>query len=104
MAAETAVIIGLASLTYLMSKLANDFENTKEQANKALFGLAVIFVIGLEYAGYGIAQANNLPKAVDSYLVALLITVLAFAGFIVKLFQAYREDNKEEGFGGFGNA
>lgn len=94
---ETAVIIGLAALVYLVKDIAKDYEDENTEMNKGLFLLTMLMVIGLEYAGYGIAQANSLNNAADAFLVALLITSIAFVTLLVKLVSFMRAKTKQEG-------
>lgn len=94
---ETAVIIGLAALVYLVKDIAKDYEDENTEMNKGLFLLTMLMVVGLEYAGYGIAQANSLNNAADAFLVALLITSLAFVTLLVKLVSFMRAKTKQEG-------
>lgn len=94
---ETAVIIGLAALVYLVTNIAKDYEDEETEMNKGLFLLSMIMVIGLEYAGYGIAKANSLSNAADAFLVALLITSIAFIVLLAKLAAFMRDNQKENG-------
>jgi len=94
---ETAVIIGLAALVYLVKDIAKDYEDEETEMNKGLFLLTMLMVIGLEYAGYGIAQANSLSNAADAFLVALFITSIAFVTLLVKLVSFMRAKTKQEG-------
>jgi len=94
---ETAVIIGLAALVYLVTNIAKDYEDEDTEMNKGLFLLSMIMVIGLEYAGYGIATANSLDNAATAFLVALLITSIAFVVLLARLVSYMRDNMKEQG-------
>lgn len=101
MAVETAAIIGLAVLPFLVILVLREFRQAQNMIDEAILTLTILFIIGLEYAGYGIAQSNTLGNAADAYLVALLITVLVFFGIVIELARKYKNENQEGSLGGF---
>lgn len=103
MTAETALMLGLATVVFLVVKLAKELEEADTQINKALFVGSNLFLIGMLYTGYGIAQSTSIVEAERTYLAALVLVAAVFVGLLVRLFQKYRKDKEKtelEGFGG----
>lgn len=98
---NTAVIIGLGILPILLIMILREFRQAEDMMDEAVMTLLILFIIGLEYTGYGIAKTNSVDYAVDAYLVTLLVTVLAFFAVVIQLVVNYKEENREETLGGF---
>jgi len=91
MSAELAMITGLGIIAFILIKLAKEIEDAETQINQGLFTLSILFMVGLEYTAYGIAQSQNLQNAELAYLAALLITLLAFFGLLAQFVGKIKE-------------
>lgn len=103
MSAETALVIGLATVVYLTIKLAKELEEAETQLNQGLFVGSMLFLIGLLYTGYGIAQNSAVVEAERAYLASLVLVVLAFFGLMLRLLQKYKAEKEESELEGFKN-
>jgi len=101
MTAETALMIGLATVVYLTIKLAKELEEAETQLNQALFTGSMLFLIGMLYTGYGIAVDTSIMEAERAYLGSLILVTTAFIGLIVRLFQKYRAKKEKSELEGF---
>ena len=98
MSAELAAVSGLGIIAYVLIQIAQKVEESESQINQGVFTLSLFFMIGLEYAAYGIAGSHSLENAEIAYLAALLVTVVCFLGLLAHLVQGILEktsDNSE---------
>ena len=96
MSAELALVSGLGIIAYILIQIAEEAENAETQINQGIFTLSLLFMIGLEYTAYGVAQNQGLGNAEIAYLVALLITSLSFLGLLGQLIQDIVEKAGED--------
>lgn len=92
MSAAQGLILGLAVIAYLIQRLAENFEQKKQEMHKALLAFATFFLIGMEYTAIGIAQANNYSNAEVAYQFTLIVTVLVFLGMIYRIYQQMKTE------------
>jgi len=88
MSAELALVSGLGILGYILIQISQKFEDAETQVNQGIFTLSVLFMIGLEYTAYGIAQSQGFANAEIAYLVALFITGISFLGLLARFVQS----------------
>ena len=96
MSAQLALVSGLGIIAYVLIQIAEEAEDAETQINQGIFTLSLLFMIGLEYTAYGIAQNQGLGNAETAYLVALLITSLSFLGLLAQLIQDIMEKAGED--------
>jgi len=96
MSAQLALVSGLGIIAYVLIQIAEEAEDAETQINQGIFTLSLLFMIGLEYTAYGIAQNQGLGNAEIAYLVALLITSLSFLGLLGQLIQDIMEKAGED--------
>lgn len=101
MSAETALVLGLGTVVYLTIKLAKELEEADTQINQGLFVGSMLFLIGLLYTGYGIAQESVYAEAERAYLASLILVTITFIALMVRLFQRYRDQKSSSDLGGF---
>lgn len=87
MSAELGLISGLGIIAYVLIQIAEEAEDSESQINQGIFTLSVFFILGLEYTAYGIAQSQSFLNAETAYLVALIITSVAFLGLLAQFTQ-----------------
>lgn len=104
MSLELAMITGLGITSFMTVKLLQKFRESNTMVEEAVNTLSIFFIIGLEYAAYGLADSNGLTNSKDAYIIALLITVLIFMSMLVRLVIRYWNQTKEDNeFGYFQN-
>lgn len=101
MTAETALMIGLATVVYLTIKLAKELEEAETHLNQGLFVGSMLFLIGMLYTGYGIASNASILEAERAYLASLILVAIAFIGLVIRLLQKYKKNQDESELEGF---
>lgn len=96
MSAELALISGLGIIAYVLINLATKIEEEETTINQGIFTLSLLFMVLLEWTGYGIAQSQGFGNAEIAYLVSLVLTLLAFIGLIAHLLQGIRNKSNED--------
>lgn len=91
MSAELGLIAGLGIIAYILIEIAEEVEDAESQINQGIFTLSLVFMIGLEYTAYGIAQSQGFGNAETAYLAALLITSVSFLGLLALFAQGILE-------------
>lgn len=103
MSAELAMITGLGLVAFLALKISNRFKEAESMMEEGTALLSMLFLVGLQYAGHGIASSNAFSNAQDAYLVGLLVTVTLFTGLMIELILNYWNQTQEDNeFGYFG--
>lgn len=101
MSAETALIIGLASVVYLTIKLVKELEEAENSLRQGSLVGSMLFLISLLYTGYGIAQGTSVGEAERAYLASLILVVVVFLGLVTRLFQKYKKSASQSELEGF---
>jgi len=96
MSAEFGMITGLALVAFMALKIKENFKDAESMIDEAVSLLSMFFLIGLQYAAYGISQTQGFSNSSDAYLVSLLITVFIFLALFVKLTLRYWNETKDE--------
>jgi len=96
MSAELGLIAGLGIIAYMLVEIAEEIEDSETEINQGIFVLSMIFIIGLEYTGYGIAKTGGYSNAETAYLAALLVTMLSFIGIIAQFANNLLDKTREE--------
>lgn len=95
MSAAQALVLGLAVVAYMVAKLAEDFQEKKDNMHKSLLAFATFFIIGMEYTALGIAQAQSYSNAAQAYQFALVVTTLTFFGMIYRIYQKVKSEAQD---------
>lgn len=101
MSYELALVVGMGLTAWMTVKLLNEFKTASDMVEEAFYTLSMLFVIGLQYIGYGLADSNGFSKGTDAYIVALLVTNLLFIAVVIRLILNYRKSSEQDEFGYF---
>lgn len=105
MSAELAMVLGLASVAFMALKINEKFKESESMIEEAVSLLSMLFLIGLQYAGYGISKSQSLSNSRDAYLVGLMVTIFIFLALFVKLTLRYWNETQDNStLSGFTNA
>jgi len=96
MSAELGLIAGLGIIAYVLIQIAEEVEDAESQINQGIFTLSLLFMVGLEYTAYGIAQTQGFENAEIAYLAALLITSVSFLGILGHLVRGVIAKSKDK--------
>lgn len=100
MSAELALVSGLGVVAYLLLQTSKNLKEEESQENAFLFALSWIFVIGMQYTAYGIAQAQDYGNAENAYLAGLIVSLAVFGLYTAMMASTFKQKLSQNGLKG----